>query len=132
MSAGDLQIIALVLTAGIAVLNLFLIPLTKSAMRGEAAEMFNRHDGDPLAHPGLTMASREATAAAAARASEASAAALRADSAIAALRNEVNQRLDTLGRQLQELHEAFVEHDAWERARYTSGRPALRNKKGKR
>lgn len=134
---AELQFVALLLTAAIAVLNLFLIPITKSAMRGEAAEMFKTHDSDAQAHAGLTMVSKDAISSAAYKATDAYAAAGRVERALDEWREEVRSRLDALSvqirenhNQMQAIHEAFVEHDTWERARYsgTPG-PPLRKKK---
>lgn len=129
MSDQLIRLLSLFIAFGAAALNVVLIPLVKSALRGEAREMIDDHNVDAEAH----WHSKEAVSAASYRATDAAAAVARAETALADLRKDVTYRLDELAKQFAELHLAFVEHDAWERNRYAkSETPGLSKKKGKR
>jgi hypothetical protein len=104
----------LFLAVGAALLNVILIPLVKSAARGEVGRMIDEHNEDSGAHPGLTITSKSEIANAAFRASEAAAAAARAETATAAaasradatmsaFRAEVREQLDRFGDEIRQL-----------------------------
>ena len=59
MTPAEMQLASLILAASAALLNIILIPLVKSSMRGEVVKLLDEHDDDPNAHPARTMAARE-------------------------------------------------------------------------
>lgn len=58
MSEHDLTVIAVVISAGAALLNIILIPLAKSAARGEVTLLIDEHNGNANAHPNLNHATK--------------------------------------------------------------------------
>lgn len=53
MTEHELSLVSIVVAAGAAFLNLLLIPLAKSAARGEVEGMISMHNKDADAHPNL-------------------------------------------------------------------------------
>ena len=115
MNTSDLQFVSIIIAAGAALLNIILIPLVKSAARGEAGAMFNvhnvdqgahlvlleEHNVDENAHPNLTVFSKVSIQTAITKAEEAARAADRAETATLAFRKEIFEQLTNLSNEVR-------------------------------
>ena len=54
-----MQLLSLILAASAALLNIILIPLVKSSLRGTVVELVSEHNEDANAHPARTLAARD-------------------------------------------------------------------------
>ena len=105
----DVQLVSIVLAAAAALLNVILVPLVKSAARGEAVQMFKEHNEDSAAHAGLTIIAKTEIANAAHRAMEAAAAAVRSELATASFRKEVSDQFDKFNGEVRLLRNEIVD-----------------------
>ena len=71
MTPAEMQLASLILATGAALLNIILIPLVKSSLRGTVVELLDEHNDDANAHPARTMAARDEVAKVANNAQEA-------------------------------------------------------------
>lgn len=58
MSEHDITVASFIVAAGAALLNIILIPLAKSAARGEVTLMVDEHNANANAHPNLHHATK--------------------------------------------------------------------------